>query len=34
MSDGKSLWAMDELRIVTGAMVILGGATALLVVVP
>jgi cytochrome c oxidase cbb3-type subunit 2 len=34
MSAGKSFWEMDELRIVTGAMVILGGATALLVVMP
>lgn len=34
MSGGKSLWEMDELRIVSGAMVILGGATALLVVMP
>jgi len=34
MSAGKSLWEMDELRIVIGAMVILGGATALLVVMP
>lgn len=34
MSAGKSLWEMDELRVVTGAMVILSGATALLVVVP
>lgn len=34
MSKGKSLWEMDEIRIATGAMVILGGATALLVVVP
>ena len=31
---GKSFWEMDELRIVSGAMVILGGATALMVVVP
>lgn len=30
----KSFWEMDELRIVSGAMVILGGATALMVVVP
>ena len=30
----KSFWEMDELRIVTGAMVILGGATALMVAVP
>ncbi|MEO8936338.1 MAG: cbb3-type cytochrome c oxidase subunit II [Burkholderiaceae bacterium] len=34
MSAGKSFWEMDELRIVSGAMVILGGATALLVVMP
>jgi cytochrome c oxidase cbb3-type subunit 2 len=34
MSAGKSFWEMDELRIVTGAMVILSGATALLVVMP
>jgi cytochrome c oxidase cbb3-type subunit 2 len=34
MSAGKSFWEMDELRIITGAMVILSGATALLVVVP
>lgn len=34
MSSGKSVWDMDELRIVLGAMVILGGATALLVVMP
>ena len=37
MSSGKthkSFWEMDELRIVSGAMVILGGATALMVVVP
>ena len=34
MSAGKSLWEMDELRIVVGAMVILSGATALLVVMP
>ena len=30
----KSFWEMDELRIVSGAMVILGAATALMVVVP
>ncbi len=30
----SSFWEMDELRIITGAMVILGGATALLVVMP
>ena len=34
MSAGKTFWEMDEMRIVSGAMVILGGATALLVVVP
>jgi cytochrome c oxidase cbb3-type subunit 2 len=34
MSAGKSFWEMDEMRIVSGAMVILGGATALLVVMP
>lgn len=34
MSAGKSFWEMDELRIVVGAMVILSGATALLVVMP
>ena len=35
MSGGKkSFWEMDELRLVTGAMVILGGATGLLVVMP
>jgi cytochrome c oxidase cbb3-type subunit 2 len=34
MSAGKSFWEMDEMRIVSGAMVILGGATALLVVAP
>lgn len=34
MSTGKSFWEMDELRIITGAMVILSGATALLVVMP
>ncbi len=34
MSAGKSFWEMDELRIITGAMVILSGATALLVVMP
>ncbi len=31
---GRSIWEMDEMRIVTGAMVILSGATALLVVMP
>ena len=30
----RSVWEMDEMRIVTGAMVILSGATALLVVMP
>lgn len=30
----QSFWEMDELRIVTGAMVILAGATALMVAVP
>ena len=34
MSAGKSLWEMDELRLISGAMVILSGATALLVVMP
>ena len=34
MNAGKSFWEMDELRIVSGAMVILSGATALMVVVP
>jgi len=34
MSAGKSFWEMDELRIVTGSMVILSCATALLVVMP
>jgi len=34
MSTRKSFWEMDELRIVSGAMVILGGATGLLVVMP
>ena len=34
MSTGKSIWEMDELRIISGAMVILGAATALMVVVP
>jgi cytochrome c oxidase cbb3-type subunit II len=33
-AQGKSLWEMDEMRIVSGAMVILSGATALLVVLP
>lgn len=30
----QSFWEMDELRIITGAMVILAGATALMVAVP
>lgn len=34
MTGAKSYWEMDELRLVVGAMVILGFATALLVVVP
>jgi cytochrome c oxidase cbb3-type subunit 2 len=34
MSAGKSFWEMDELRLISGAMVILGGATGLLVVMP
>ena len=34
MSEVKSFWEMDELRIITGAMVILAGATALLVIMP
>ena len=34
MSAGKSFWEMDELRLITGAMVILGGATGILVVMP
>lgn len=34
MSAGKSFWEMDELRLVIGSMVILGGATGLLVVMP
>ena len=34
MSAGKSVWEMDELRLISGAMVILSGATALLVVMP
>jgi cytochrome c oxidase cbb3-type subunit 2 len=34
MSAGKSFWEMDELRLVIGAMVILGGATGVLVVLP
>lgn len=34
MSKGSSFWEMDELRLTIGSMVILGGATALLVVVP
>ena len=31
---GKSVWEMDELRLVSGAMVILGGATGILVLLP
>ena len=34
MSDGRSFWEMDELRLIVVAMVILSGATALLVVMP
>jgi cytochrome c oxidase cbb3-type subunit 2 len=34
MSAGKSFWEMDEFRIVSGSMVILSGATALLVIMP
>ncbi len=34
MSAGKSVGEMDELRLISGAMVILSGATALLVVMP
>ncbi|MFT5534880.1 MAG: cytochrome c oxidase cbb3-type subunit 2 [Burkholderiaceae bacterium] len=34
MSAGKSFWEMDELRLIIGAMVILGGATGILVVLP
>ncbi len=34
MSAGKSVWEMDELRLVSGAMVILGGATGILVLLP
>lgn len=34
MSAGKSYWEMDELRLVIGAMVILGGATGMLVILP
>jgi cytochrome c oxidase cbb3-type subunit 2 len=34
MSDGTSLWEMDELRLIIGAMVILALATGILVVVP
>ena len=34
MSAGTSFWEMDELRLVTGAMVILGLATGILVVMP
>ncbi|MFT5591120.1 MAG: cytochrome c oxidase cbb3-type subunit 2 [Bradyrhizobium sp.] len=34
MSAGKSFWEMDEMRLIIGAMVILGGATGILVVLP
>jgi cytochrome c oxidase cbb3-type subunit 2 len=34
MSAGKSFWEMDELRLTVGAMVILGGATGILVLMP
>lgn len=34
MSDKTSFWEMDELRLIIGAMVILGGATGVLVVLP
>lgn len=34
MSQGTSFWEMDELRLITGAMVILALATGILVVVP
>ncbi len=34
MSAGKSFWEMDEIRLIVGSMVILSGATALLVVMP
>ena len=34
MSADKSMWEMDELRLVIGAMLILSGATGLLVVLP
>lgn len=34
MSEGTSIWEMDELRLITGAMVILAVATGLLVVMP
>jgi cytochrome c oxidase cbb3-type subunit 2 len=34
MSTDKSMWEMDELRLVIGAMVILSGATGVLVVLP
>lgn len=34
MSGGRSFWEMDELRLIVGAMIILSGATALLVVMP
>jgi len=34
MSQGSSFWEMDELRLIVGAMVILAGATGLMVVMP
>ena len=34
MSSGKSFWEMDELRIIIGGMIILGGATGILVLLP
>ena len=34
MSEGSSLWEMDELRLIVGAMVILAAATGLMVVIP
>ncbi len=34
MSEGSSFWEMDELRLITGAMVILALATGILVLVP
>ncbi len=34
MSAARSLWEMDERRLIIGAMMILGGATAILVVMP